>query len=105
MLGTTPRPTSGVQGHPKAAEGRESYGTVIGADVQLQLQCHARVARAVLYPSASIAPATWPVAASGIAVAASSRTSNRAPGISRAIASPLPTGKNGSRRPWTTSVG
>jgi len=27
------------------------------------------------------------------------------PRISRAIASPLPTGKNGSRRPWTTSVG
>ena len=27
------------------------------------------------------------------------------PGISRATASPLPTGKNGSRRPWRTSVG
>src|SRR5262249_38614981 len=49
--------------------------------------------------------ATAPAAASGIAVAASSRTSSRAPGISRAIASPLPTGKNGSRRPWTTSGG
>src|SRR5262249_54144219 len=61
--------------------------------------------RAVLYPSASIASATSPAAASRIAVAASSRTSSRTPGISRAIASPLPTGKNGSRRPWTTSVG
>src|SRR5215468_1295128 len=64
-----------------------------------------RVARAVLYPSESIASATSPAAASGIAVAASSRRSSRAPGISREIASPLPTGKNGSRRPWTTSVG
>src|SRR6266511_320418 len=67
--------------------------------------CHPRAARAVCYPSASIASATSPAAASGIALAASSRTSSRAPGISRAIASPLPTGKNGSRRPWTTSVG
>ncbi len=49
--------------------------------------------------SESIAAATSPVAASGIAVAASSITSSRASGISRVHASPLPTGKNGSRLP------
>jgi hypothetical protein len=58
-----------------------------------------RAARAVLYPTVIIASATSLAAASGIAVAASSKTSSRAPGISRAIASPLPTGKNGGRRP------
>ena len=47
--------------------------------------------------SESIAAATSPVAASGIAVAASSITSSQASGISRVHASPLPTGKNGSR--------
>src|SRR5215208_4465025 len=40
-----------------------------------------------------------------MARAARSSTSRRAPGISRASASPLPTGKNGSRRPCTTSAG
>jgi hypothetical protein len=60
---------------------------------------------AVLYPSVGVASVTSPTAVSGMAVAAYSRTSSRALGISRAIASPLPTGKNRSRRPWTTSVG
>jgi hypothetical protein len=63
------------------------------------------VAPAVRYPIVSIASVTSPTAASGIAVAAFSRTSSRAPGISRALASLLPPGKNRSRRPWTTSVG
>lgn len=48
--------------------------------------------------SASIAVATSSAAASGIAVAARLSMSSRAPGISRASASPLPMGKNGSRR-------
>ena len=64
-----------------------------------------RAAPAVLYPSVSIASVTSPITASGIAVAASLRTSSRAPGISGAITLPLPTGKRRSRRPWTTSVG
>ncbi len=54
--------------------------------------------------SESIAAATSPVAASGMSVAASSITRSRASGISRAHASPLPTGKNGSRLPCTTSA-
>ena len=43
-----------------------------------------------------MASATSLAAVSGMTVAADSRMSSRAPGISRAIASPLPTGKNGS---------
>jgi len=54
---------------------------------------------------ASIAVATLFAAAWGIAVEALSSTSSRAPRISRARASPLPTGKNGSQRPCTTSAG
>ena len=58
-----------------------------------------------LQPSASIASATSSIAESGIALAASSRTISRAPGTACAIASPFPTGKNRSWRPWTTRVG
>ena len=54
---------------------------------------------------ASIAAVTSPAAASRRAVPMSSRTSSRAAGIAPASASPLPTGKNGSARPCTTSVG
>ena len=52
----------------------------------------------VLHPSLSIASVTAAAAVSGIAVAASSRTSSRAPGISRAIACALPTGNARRRR-------
>ena len=54
---------------------------------------------------ASIAAVTSPAVASRRAVPMSSRTSSRAAGIASASASPLPTGKNGSARPCTTSVG
>ena len=54
---------------------------------------------------ASIAAVTSSAAASRRAVPMSSRTSSRAAGIASASASPLPTGKNGSGRPCTTSVG
>ena len=54
---------------------------------------------------ASMAAVTLSAAASRRAVPMSSRTSSRAAGIAAASASPLPTGKNGSARPCTTSVG
>ena len=56
------------------------------------------------YPSASIASLTTPAAASGIAVAASSRTSSRAPGISARSSRRCRRGRTGrggrGRRAW-----
>ena len=92
----------GFRGRRSRARSREHRAwppTPTGARMRRRAAC------AVLYPSASIAAATSCAAESGMAVAASSRTSSRAPGISCAIASPFPTGKKGSRRPWTTSAG